>query len=428
MNDVTVKATIDGVDSNISISDLKLLISQAQMPFVMDENATFIDEGESMTGWSITNGSKTQANSCIRNTKSSAAGPGLSSTLSKLVQYPPSGKDFLMLGGVRAKKAAGQFSVVWLLSGTKSISIWLGSADAATATPGAISIRGITGTTANVLQVATGVDYENELVEFALHFDSKFNTVNCYFMRSGQPPEFAGRVKCDYFQAPSIQTVTGSMTSPGNWIEHDYLMICKPNIIGIGDSIEDGRVAFSADPSLNAVNHQSTWRAHANLLPGLRNRIVVDKGVPGNTSAQILSRVVADAIEHGPRCIFVGCSNNDYANSVSAASRKANIQATVDTVTQSGIKCALRNSLYGTSTPVVSGSAVTNGAYLNYHKSWWDSYSSQISGVDYLVDVMAAMKNQDDWYVNPAYAGSDGVHPNVAGYTAMGSALEISIA
>jgi lysophospholipase L1-like esterase len=34
---------------------------------------------------------------------------------------------------------------------------------------------------------------------------------------------------------------------------------------------------------------------------------------------------------------------------------------------------------------------------------------------------MNAMKNSGDDYVNPAYTQSDGVHPNVAGYTAYGN-------
>lgn len=426
MSETLIRATVDGVDTLLTVEELRTALDYTTpLPKPsLDENATFVDEGVLLGGWTITNGAKTQSSSRIRNTKTSAPGAGLSSILSKPVQYPAFGKDFIMYGSVRAKKATGQFSVVWLLSGTKSLSIWLGSADAATATPGAICIRGITGTTINTLQIASGVDYENEDIKFGLHFDTKYNTVNCYFLKDGYPPEFKGRVACDYFQASTIQTVTGSITTAGNWIEHDYLMVCKPNIIGFGDSIEDGRVGFSADPSLSALNPLSSWRAYTNLLPTLRNRIVVNKGVPGNTSTQMLARIQSDVIDQQPNCIFLGCSNNDFAASVSFTTRSSNIQTMIDLVKSSGAISVLRNSLYGTSLPVVGGVTITDGSYLTYHKTWWDNYKPLLSGTYLTVDPMVVLKSSLTEYVDSVNTGSDGVHPNVAGYSKMAQAYQ----
>lgn len=386
---------------------------------MIDENATFSDDGD-IADWSISNGTKTTpADSWVRNTKVTAAGAGSSSILSRTVSYPAAGKDFIVYGRTRAKNANSCFSVVWLLSGSKSLSIWFGSADAATATTGAVSIRGSYGGQLYVAQVASGLDYENDPIEFALHFDSKFNTLNCYFMRDGQPPEFRGRVRCEAFQAPTIQTVTGSMAPAGTWIEHDYLMVCRPNIIGIGDSIEDGRMGFSADPSLNATNGQSNWRAYANVLSGLRNRLIVNKGVPGNTSAQISTRIQSDAIENGPRIVVVGCSNNDYYNGVSSLERTANVQTTVSAVAASGAKCVLRNSVYGGQTPVVAGSLITDGSYLAYHRTWWEDYSASIVGVDALCD-LSGMLSPEGGYVCAGLLGADGVHPVADGYSIIG--------
>lgn len=431
MSETLIRAVVGGQDTVLTLTELSAALAgtpaEPQPSPGIDENATFIDEGD-QPGWAISNGTKTSpVDSWVRNTKTTAAGPGLSSAMSKPVAYPAAGKDFIVYGKVRAKNAPGCFSVVWLLNGSKSLSIWFGSADAATATPGAICIRGAYGGALPVSVVASGVDYENEPVEFALHFDSKYSTLNCYFMRSGQPPEFRGRVRCDNFQAPTIQTVTGSMAPAGTWIEHDYLMVCRPNVIGIGDSIEDGRVGFSADPSLNALDGQSNWRAHADILPSLRNRLVVNKGVPGNTSAQIASRVQADAIDHGARIVVVGCSNNDYYNGVSMSARTANIQATVSAAKEAGLLCVLRNSVYGSTSPVISGSAVTNGAYRSYHKSWWDSYAESILGADALCG-LAGLISESTGYVEHSYLGSDGVHPVTAGYEVIGAEVGQAIA
>ncbi|WP_448693610.1 GDSL-type esterase/lipase family protein [Pseudomonas rhizophila] len=425
MSETLIRAVVDGQDMLLTISELSAALScnqpNPQPAPAIDENSTFIDEGE-LSGWTISNGTKTAPwPSWVRNTKTSSPGPGMSSVLSRPVSYPAASKDFIVYGKVRAKNAPGCFSVVWLMSGSKSLSIWFGSADAASASQGAISIRGSFSDALHVKQVGSGFDYESEPVEFALHFDSKFSTINCYFMRDGQPPEFRGRVRCEAFQAPTIQTVTGSGAPAYTWIEHDYLMVCRPNIIGIGDSIEDGRMGFSADPSINAVDGKSSWRAHALLLQGLRNRLVVNKGVPGNTSEQVLSRIYSDAVDNGPRYIVVGCSNNDYGSGVTHEKRTENIVSTVSAVSQSGIKCILRNSLYGSSSPIVGGSAVTNGAYRDYHKLWWDTQAAAISGVDYLIDPMTVLRNAADDYVNSEYLAPDGVHPNVAGYTVIGS-------
>lgn len=430
MTETLIRAVVEGQDTLLTLSELSAALAGSptdpKPSPAIDENATFIDEG-GQSGWTISNGTKTAPSErWVRNTKTTSAGPGLSSVLSKPVSYPAAGKDFIVYGKVRAKNAAGCFSVVWLLSGTKSLSIWFGSANASTSSPGHICIRGSYGGAYPVAIVASGVDYENDPVEFALHFDSKFNTLNCYFMRAGQPPEFRGRVRCDNFQAPTIQTVTGSMAPAGTWIEHDYLMVCRPNIIGIGDSIEDGRVGFSADPSLNAMDGQSSWRAHADVLPELRNRLVVNKGVPGNTSAQIAARIQADAIDHGPRIVVIGCSNNDYYNGVSASARTANIQAAVSATKEAGMLCVLRNSVYGGSAPVVAGSPVTNGAYRAYHKSWWDSYAGSISGADALCELSGLISGSTG-YVDASYLGSDGVHPVASGYAIIGAEVSQAI-
>ena len=49
---------------------------------------------------------------------------------------------------------------------------------------------------------------------------------------------------------------------------------------------------------------------------------------------------------------------------------------------------------------------------------WWNSYMPTLTGSYVPVNVMTPII--DSGYLNSAYAQSDGIHPNVSGYAAIG--------
>lgn len=385
-------------------------------PTIADNNATFNDECSATTGWTITNGTMAVSGSVLRNTKTSAAGS--SSAMSKAISYPAANKDYLLYGKIRGRYATSNATVLWLTNGTKYVSLWLGSPDGGVnEVAGAISIRGNVGATATNASVATGFNYEANWVEFLLWYDDTYSTVSCYFREPDGSWLFKARVNCDYFQSANVSILTNSNSAAGNWAEVDYVTMCRPNIVNIGDSIQEGKTLFANDPALSLTNYESTWMRHAPIYAGLRNNFIVNKGIAGNTSAQILARI-SDATDQLPRLVYLGASNNDFVNSVTQATRTSNIQNTINAITAAGAQCVLLNSPYGTSslnynlTPAVGG-------YRDYHKTWWDTHRPTLTNLYGSIDTMYAL-GQSDGYCDASLIQSDGAHPNVAGYTAMG--------
>ena len=390
-------------------------------PSIPDENATFNHEGDSTVGWGSANAALSVTGGYLRQTKTAAGSS--SSMTSPTLTFTPSNRDWVLYGSVRA--STDGIGVVWMLNGAQEVSIWFGSSDANTvATVGAVSICGTTsaGGTRNTATCATGLSYNTTPVAFALQYDSKFGQLVCWFRETDGRWKFKARVPCDWFSAANIQVISTTASHSGAWVEFDYLTLCRPNIVAIGDSICEGKTLFAPNRALGLTNDESSWQRHAVLFPAVRNNLVVNKGVGSQTSAQILSRI-ADATGESPRIVVLHASSNDEAAAISQATRTTNIQSTLNAITGGGRQAILLNAMYGTS----AGSDNTPSPDLrDYMTTWWSTNAGSLTG-DYLaINVMTPLLDGSG-FMQSGLTQSDGIHPNVAGYTAMGALIDAEV-
>jgi lysophospholipase L1-like esterase len=383
-------------------------------PTIADDNATFNDEGTSTTGWSTSNATVGVSSGVLRYTKTVAAGTGSSAT--KSMTFTPSNEDYILFGKARARRGTNRIGVIWFLNGSQEVSIWFGSADASTSyTDQRVSICGYSGGTRQVIQVASGVDYETNFVEFALHYDHKFTTLNCFFKESGQWV-FKGRVTSSFFSATQIQVLSTSASDNGMWVEFDHLTLAQPNIIAIGDSICAGSTLFNPDRTIGLTNDASRWMKYATLYPSLRNNLIVNKGVGSQNSTTLAGRVATDGTNHGARVVILHASTNDeIVPQVSKADRTTNIQNSINTITGAGANCVLLNALYGTS---AANDNQPTPDLRDYMLDWWTNYLPTVTGHALAIDIMQPLLSAG--FQNSSLTQVDGLHPTPTGYQAVG--------
>ncbi|MFM2254180.1 MAG: hypothetical protein RJB68_2517 [Pseudomonadota bacterium] len=405
-----------------SSSGLGYRVLHGPAPAPADENATFNDEGTSLTGWTATNSTLSNASSWNRQTKITA---GSFAAMSKTIStFTPTNRDWILYGKCRAANTG--IGAVWMLNGSKEVSLWFGTSAANSSfTAGAVSLSGTTssGAVRNVASCATGLSYSTEPVEFALQYDSKFGKLACFFREADGKWKFKAQVACEWFSSTTLEVVNASNAPSGFWVEFDYLSLCKPNFVAIGDSICEGKTLFSPNQTLALTNDESTWQRNAVLAPTFRNNLIVNKGVGGQSSTQILARI-AEATREGPRVVFLHASSNDEATGVSQTTRTSNIQASMDAITAAGQQVILLNAMYGK-----SGGADNSPTpdLRDYMTTWWTTKAASLSGNYMAIDIMASIIDGSG-FMQSGLTQSDGIHPTPAGYAAIGDSIERSFA
>lgn len=386
-----------------------------QLPSVTTENDTFNDEGTSTTGWTASNATLAQSGSVLRQTKDVG---GSNSSMTKSITFTPNNEDYILYGKVKAKDAANCVSVLWLLNGSKEVSIWFGSANASGTYSGqSVSICGTTGaSTRNVLQISGSTAFETNYVDFLLHFDYKFSTLECYFRESGQWV-YKGRVACDYFSSADVQLLTTTGSPAGAWIEFDFITLAQPNLVAIGDSICAGSTGFNPDRATYPLltDYTSTWMYYAKVYPNLRNNFIVNKGVGSQSSTQINARI-SDATDCSPQVVFLHASTNDEVLGISQTTRTSNIQSSINSINAAGAECVLLNAVYGTST---CPDNTPNPDLRDYMLDWWNNYRSGLTGLNCYVDIMNPITTSG--FQTAAQTQSDGIHPKPSGYNLVGT-------
>lgn len=387
------------------------------MPIIADENSTFNDEGDSTTGWTATGSTMSVSGSYLRATKT--AGLGSVCNITKDITFPAANRDFIFYGKIRAS-AISQYdaTVISIYNGTKEIAFWLGfngntgAADFGYVV-GASMIAGYVGSTRNTAVVAeSGLTYNTNAVDFAIQYDSKFGQINCWFREGDGRWKLKARVASDYISHTSINIAKHSNAPTSSWFEFDYLTLCKPNIIAIGDSHCAGSTLFNPNLSLSLSNDESTWMRHSKPYPSLRNNLIVNKGIGGETSAQITARI-GEVTRESPRTVFLHASSNDTPSTVTVSARTANIQSSINSINSSGQNVVLLNSLYATST--YSG----NPAYRDYMRSWWNIERRKLNSVSLAVDIMNPVIDASG-FVSSANAQPDKVHLTPSAYSLVG--------
>lgn len=382
------------------------------LPVIPNENSTFNDEGESTAGWTATGATMSLASSYLRATKTGAV--GASCTIKKPWTFTPANRDYIFYGKIRAS-ALSQFdaTVISIYNGTKEVAIWFGSNTAGSYAVGSASIIGYEGgAPKNATIAASGLTYNTTAIEFALQYDSKFGQLNCWFRESDGRWKLKARLKTDFVGHTEILIAKHSDAPNASWFEFDYLMLCQPNIIAIGDSHCAGATLFDPDLSLALSDDESTWMRHSKPYPDLRNNLIVNKGVGAQTSAQITARI-NEVTRENPRTVFMHASSNDLPTTVTKEARSANIQSAVNSIKTANQNVVLLNALYATS--AYSG----NPGYRDYMKSWWDFDRRKLLSVDKTIDIMQPVVSSDG-FLNASLAHSDNVHLTTAGYTLVG--------
>jgi lysophospholipase L1-like esterase len=331
---------------------------------------------------------------------------------------PPDFDDFILYVKVKAEHASGVSTFLSMRNATNNyrISIGLGySWVSGTQTMGKVGLIANGGTTK--FDIESAYDYEAEAVELAIHCDRNRNAISVYKRASGQWVYVSHIPSSTLLNDVSRLALGVNNGSANGWISLDYALCCRPNMVAIGDSICAGRTLFDPNPSVlgGNDNNASTWMRHAALAPSNRNNLVVNKGVGGNTSAQLAARI-AEATAHKPRVVFLHASANDEQASVPQATRTANIQSAVNAIVASGADCYLLNGTYA------NANYAAHPNHALYMDAWWGTNLAAITGLAGSVDIMTALEDSTGVLAS-TLAQADGIHPNVAGYTAMGTLI-----
>jgi lysophospholipase L1-like esterase len=166
-------------------------------------------------------------------------------------------------------------------------------------------------------------------------------------------------------------------------------------VVFMGDSITDNWIG--ADPSL--------------FTGGL-----VDRGISGQTTAQMLIRFRQDVIDLHPQAVHIMAGTNDIAGNTGAVTIETvqgNIQSMAELARAHGIKVIIASIPPAKAFPWSPGKAPA--PQIDAMNAWLKAYAAR-NGYVY-ADYHSAMA-QADGAMKPGYA-TDGVHPTPQGYSVM---------
>jgi lysophospholipase L1-like esterase len=337
----------------------------------------------------------------------------------KAAPKPASGTDFIVYGKY-AGSPSGSIGIVqnYDAATTRNFGIFFGCTDASqTVTGGAISLLGTTnnGGTRNTALLASGVDYGNFFVEFALHWDSSYSTLTAYFKEADGRWAFKGRVSCEYVAEETLTVTVSPTTAASGSAAFDYLTVARPNLVAFGDSVAAGAPGFDPNPALALTNYNSTWMHWAKAYQSNRNNLIVNKGIGGQTSAQFLARI-ATIQNMLPKVVFLHTSTNDYNAGATQSARTATMQSIVNGLTGAGASVVLLNQMYGLA---AFGLNLPSNGLRNYGLDSWYNYIPSLTGLSAKINIMYPTQDSDKFITAANSVAGDG-HFSVTGYTLVG--------
>lgn len=373
---------------------------------IPDDNAAHDADVSTTTAWSGDTGSLTSDGSSITLSGSSVS-------VAQAATDITSG-DWIMY--LKVQLESGYSTWTPNAAGNGQIQFSLGyNWGAGTTADGYISLGGMV--SGNFQSLDVPYDYKTAPIEVAIQYDSRVDTLNL-FIKESDLWTYKGSVNADspYPSDSLLRQYHGS--GGGTAATTYYWLMCKPNLAAIGDSITAGHNFYDPDPDYYAGtdDYQSTWMAHTQIKnSGLRNTLIVNYGAGSETSSQIDARVNSMLTNTEARAVFLQASANDYDAGLTQAQRTTNIQASIDKITTSGADAVLLNAVY------------PDGANGDYYRAWWETELVNVTGAWAKVDIMDDAGMTSGGYLNPDYTLSDGVHPNVQGYTIIGEYVESKV-
>lgn len=184
--------------------------------------------------------------------------------------------------------------------------------------------------------------------------------------------------------------------SRGNYIAENAALIGRPSVVFFGDSITAKWIVLDRNFFL------PEW---------------INRGVSGQTSAQMLVRFRQDVVNLHPKTVHIMAGTNDVAGNTGAGTSEDtlnNIKSMIDIATANGIRVVLSSILPSTRfswKPAVTDGAPRIAALNNALKTY--AAQKHIAYVDY----WSIMRDAKDGLT--AALTSDGTHPNRAGYAVM---------
>lgn len=172
-------------------------------------------------------------------------------------------------------------------------------------------------------------------------------------------------------------------------------------VVALGDSTDLGaETPTSAQPS---------WPTFARLFSKGQINVIHNAGVTGNTTTQMLARWTADVVGYLPQAVVFGSARNDISNSVPLATYQANVATFVALCRGINAVPILR-----TITPTTS----TDGQTTMTWNTWLVAYARRNKIV--LLDFHSVLVDPSTGSYLSALDSGDHIHPNAAGYAALG--------
>ncbi|MDN3441404.1 GDSL-type esterase/lipase family protein [Psychrobacter sp. APC 3279] len=179
-------------------------------------------------------------------------------------------------------------------------------------------------------------------------------------------------------------SATISVTGCGSEPQQDILP-AGSTVVALGDSLTYG---YGANPKT----------AYPTVLAELSKWNVVNAGVNGDTSADVLTRV-NEITEQNPDLVLLGVGGNDVLQRISPDTTRANIIATIDTLQSNNIDVVLIAEPYF-STSALFGKVSDNLLYEDI---------AETEGIPLYSDGWSTVLSDDA-------LKSDKIHANAAGY------------
>jgi acyl-CoA thioesterase-1 len=206
---------------------------------------------------------------------------------------------------------------------------------------------------------------------------------------------------CTVCASPLVSAAGGSSTNV-----QAFALVGQPTnahlIVCVGDSITAGYPDYT-----------SNWPHQLEMRLG-NNWTVINQGVNGDTTSGLLARI-DNALALKPRYVIVAGGVSDMIHGVPTTTTESNISAICERITLSGgvpVLC--------TATPTTAHYAQTDT--LN---AWIKGYAGANGYA--VIDFYPVINDPaNPGNPNPALV-VDGIHPNPAGYTAMGNAINLAI-
>ena len=156
------------------------------------------------------------------------------------------------------------------------------------------------------------------------------------------------------------------------------------NIICLGDSLTSGE---GAEPGQD----------YPSLLTGYLDRKVINAGVSGDTTGDVLKRIEKDVLEQDPQMVIVILGGNDFLQKIPVEKTFQNLERIVDLIQHRGAAVTLAQVKTG----------LLNDSYLNGFKNLTRQKKTLL-----IPDILKGIIGNPDLM-------SDTIHPNAKGYAIM---------